>query len=252
MARITDEYVKAQKYCRPNIDASHRCIFKCPQCVRQKTLSQDQIKRSFDLEEKNFQKILDYYDYGITFCGQISDPIYHPRFLNLLKICDGQEKAVRIATVGSGKNDAWWKEAYSYGVGENAWYFGVDGIDEKSELYRIGSNFQDVWSRMKQGRDLGHVIVWQYIIFGYNEHEIDKAINIAEKEDFALLFVNTNRGFNPDSPLLRKNVDFTLTRPKEKHTEERVKKEWWGHRSKALEEWNKLPRKKMENKNDFL
>ena len=108
MSRITDEYVKMQKICRPNIDASHRCIFRCPQCIRQKISSQEQIKRSFDLEEHNFKKILDYYDYGITFCGQISDPIYHPKFLNLLKMCNGEKKAVRTATVGSGKSDAWW------------------------------------------------------------------------------------------------------------------------------------------------
>ena len=63
------------------------------------------------------------------------DPTYRPKFLELLQMCDGQGKAVRIATVGSGKPDNWWEEAYSYGVGENAWYFGVDGIDEKSELY---------------------------------------------------------------------------------------------------------------------
>ena len=59
MARITDEYVKMQKRCRPNIDASHRCIFRCPQCIRQKTSSQEQIRRSFDLEEDQFKKILD-------------------------------------------------------------------------------------------------------------------------------------------------------------------------------------------------
>jgi len=241
--RITDLYIKNQKYCRPNIDASHRCIFKCPQCIRQKNTSQEQIRRSFDLEEKNFQKILDYYTHGITFCGQISDPIYHPKFLNLLKMCDGSGRKVRIATVGSGKSDDWWNEAYSYGIGENGWWFGVDGIDEKSELYRIGSNFQDVWKRMKQGRDLGHVIVWQYIIFGYNEHEIDRAIEIAKEEDFSLLFINTNRGFNPNSPLLRKNVDFQITSPDKKHTEERLKKEWWGYQTERLHQWHRRSNK---------
>jgi hypothetical protein len=249
MSRITDEYVKMQKICRPNIDASHRCIFRCPQCIRQKISSQEQIKRSFDLEEHNFKKILDYYDYGITFCGQISDPIYHPKFLNLLKMCNGEKKAVRIATVGSGKSDAWWDEAYSYGVGENAWYFGVDGIDKKSELYRIGSNFDDVWERMKQGRDLGHVIVWQYIIFGYNEHEVDRAIEIAKREDFSLLLINTNRGFSADNPLFRKNVDFQLTRPDKKHLQDKVKKEYWGFQAQSLTDWRRiLPRIKIEDK----
>jgi hypothetical protein len=242
MTRITDEYVIHQRKVRPNIDTSHRCIFRCPQCIRQKTSSQEQIRRSFDLEEDQFKKILKYYDHGITFCGQISDPIYHPKFLNLLKMCNGQRKAIRIATVGSGKSDAWWDEAYSYGVGENAWYFGVDGIDEKSELYRVGSNFQDVWKRMKQGRDLGHTIVWQYIIFGYNEHEIDKAIEIAKEENFSLLLINTNRGFWPDNPLFRKNVDFKLTSPDKKHTQEKVKKEYWGYRAQTLSDWNRISR----------
>ena len=50
---------------------------------------------------------------------------------------------------------------------------------------------------MKQGRDAGHTIVWQYIIFGYNEHEVDSLPKIAKEEDFALLLVNTNRGFPP-------------------------------------------------------
>ena len=236
--RITNNYVEQQVWARPNLDISHRCILKCPQCIRQKISSQDQIRRSFDLEEKNFQKILDYYK-GITFCGQISDPIYHPNFLKFLEMSDG--KQVRIATNGSGQSLDWWKQAYSYGKSTNAWYFGVDGIDEKSELYRIGSNFENVWEMMKLGRDLGNVIVWQYIIFGYNEHEVDRAIEIAKEENFALLFVNTNRGFNPDNPLLRKNVDFKLTSPDKKHLQDRVKKEWIGHMSKELENWRQAP-----------
>ena len=105
-------------------------------------------------------------------------------------------------------------------------------------------NFQDVWSLMKQGRDPGHTIVWQYIIFGYNEHEVDQAIDIAKEEDFSLLLVNTNRGFNRKS-IKKKNVNFPLT-PDKKHTQERVKKEYWGHKAKSLEDWHKLPRKKME------
>jgi hypothetical protein len=248
MSRITDQYVVHQRKGRPNIDASHRCVFKCPQCIRQRTTSQEQIKRSFDLEEEQFKKILDYYHVGITFCGQISDPIYHPKFLNLLKMCSGQGKTIRIATVGSGKSDAWWDEAYSYGVGENAWYFGVDGIDEKSELYRIGSNFKEVWRRMQQGRDLGHTIVWQYIIFGFNEHEVDRAIEIAKQEDFSLLFVNTNRGFRPNNSLLRKHVDFNLTSPDKKYTQEMVKKEWWGHKADSFINWQKLQKNILLNK----
>jgi MoaA/NifB/PqqE/SkfB family radical SAM enzyme len=234
--RITDLYIKNQRKIRPNLDISHRCILRCPQCIRQKTSSQDQIRRSFDLDEKDFKKILDYYP-SITFCGQISDPIYHPNFLNFLKMCDDRGTKVRIATNGSGHPVDWWKEAFSYTRETTAWYFGVDGIDEKSEIYRIGSNFANVWEMMKLGRDMGHNIVWQYIIFGYNEHEIDRAIEIAQEEQFSIVFVNTNRGFNANHPGLRKNVDYQITKPNEKFIEERVKKEWWGHKTEPFKEW---------------
>jgi len=238
--RITDYYIEKQRFCRPNLDISHRCILRCPQCIRQKTTSQDQIRRSFDLQEQNFKKILNYYVAAVTFCGQISDPIYHPEFLDFLKMCDGSGRQVRIATNGSGHSLDWWTEAFQYGLGENAWYFGVDGIDKKSEIYRIGSNFENVWEMMKLGRDLGHVIVWQYIIFDYNEHEIDSAIEIAKDEDFSLLFVNTNRGFIANHPLLRKSVDFNIKTPDKKYLEDRVKKEWWGHRTDKKAEWDRL------------
>ena len=61
-----------------------------------------------------------------------------------------------------------------------------------------------------------------------------------------MLLINTNRGFNPDSPLLRKNVNFKLTSPDKKHLQERVKKEYWGHKTQSLETWHKLPRKRAE------
>lgn len=235
--RITDNYVKHQPWVRPNLDISHRCILRCPQCIRQKLSSQDQIRRSFDLEEKDFQKIINYY-HNIGFCGQISDPIYHPNFLKFLEMSEG--KKVRIATNGSGQSLDWWQEAYSYGVGENAWYFGVDGIDEKSELYRVGSNFENVWDMMKLGRDLGHAVVWQYIIFDFNQDDTEKALEIAKKEDFTLLFVHTNRSFRGDNFLLRKNVNPEFAKPLDKFIQDRIKKEWYAHKTEAVENWKRL------------
>lgn len=243
MGRITDLYVQNQRYARPNLDISHRCILRCPQCIRQKLTSQDQIKRSFDLETEDFAKILNYYNNSITFCGQISDPIYHPNFLDFLKMSTGKQRAIKISTNGSGKSKEWWNEAFKYGVGEIAWYFGVDGIDEKSELYRVGSNFEEVWDRMKYGRRLGHAIVWQYIIFDYNEHDVDKAVEIAKEEDFSLLLIKTNRGFETKHRPYRKNVEFKIGEPSLKNISAKIKGETWAYKSKVLEEWQRLRRR---------
>ena len=137
---LAEFYIKNQKLSSPNMDLSHRCILRCPQCLRQKVEGLPRIKRSFDIGKPEFRKILNYYDNQITFCGQISDPIYHPDFLAFLEMMDGLGKGLRIATNGTNDksgnmDDKWWEKAYSYGLGENCWYFGVDGLDKKSELY---------------------------------------------------------------------------------------------------------------------
>lgn len=239
MTRITDEYVKRQQFLNPNLDISHRCIIRCPLCIRQKMISQNKIKRSFDIEEKDFRKILDFYVKDIAFCGQISDPIYHPNFLSFLKICNDTNRQVRISTNGTGKDLKWWEEAFSYGKSNNEWWFGVDGIDNKSELYRVGSNFENVWEMMKLGKKLGNVIVWQFIIFKYNEHEIDEAIEIAKREGFALKFVKSDRVFKLNKYELRKGVKVDLLQPSTEHLSDRIKTEYWGNKTPELDSWDK-------------
>ena len=245
---LAEFYIKNQRLSSPNMDLSHRCILRCPQCLRQKVEGLPRIKRSFDIGKPEFRKILNYYENQITFCGQISDPIYHPDFLAFLEMMNGLGKGLRVATNGTNDksgnmDDKWWDKAYSYGLGENCWVFGVDGLDEKSELYRIGSNFKQVWETMKMGVQAGHPIVWQFIIFGYNEHEIEQAKEIAHKEGITLLLIKTNRGFDPRSRTLRKNVQKqyeNFQKPSEKNTVKKIKSEEYFNVTPELERWRKV------------
>ena len=244
--RYSDFYIRNQRFSSPNMDLSHRCILRCPQCLRQKVEGLPRIARSFDIDPNEFRKILSYYEHQITFCGQISDPIYHPQFLTFLEMMDGLGKGLRVATNGTntkGMDEKWWEKAYSFGVGENCWYFGVDGLDKKSELYRIGSDFEQVWETMKMGVAMGHPIVWQYIIFGYNEHEIERAKEMAEEEGITLLLINTNRGFDPRSRNLRKNVQqayANFQKPSDKYTVKKIKKETYFNVTPELTHWRKV------------
>ena len=246
MSELTDFYIRNQRFSSPNMDLSHRCILRCPQCLRQKVEGLPRIARSYDIGEPEFRKVLSFYENQITFCGQISDPIYHPKFLTLLEMMNGLGKGLRIATNGTnakGMDEKWWEKAYSYGLGENCWYFGVDGLDEKSELYRIGSNFKQVWETMKMGVQAGHPIVWQYIIFGYNEHEIERAKEMAEENGITLLLINTNRGFDPRSRTLRKNVTeayANFPKPSDKHVVKKIKKETYFNVTPELTHWRKV------------
>ena len=243
--RIADWYTHNEVWEPPNMDLSHRCILRCPQCLRQDKEGGPRIKRSYDLEVKDFQKIIDYFKHRLTFCGQISDPIYNPNFLKFLKILDGTGRRVRISTCGQsvkGRHTRkWWEEAFTYGMNENAWYFGVDGIDQKSELYRIGSDRDAIWETMRLGKSMGAVIVWQYIVFGFNEHEIERAKEMAKEEGFTLLLIKTNRGFYPQQ---RKNVRDSmkdifenLSAPSKENTVKKIKNEEYFNVTRELETW---------------
>jgi len=242
--RVSDWYAHNEVWGSPNIDSSHRCILKCPQCLRQKKEGAPRIKRAYDLETKDFKKIIDYYQHCITFCGQISDPIYNPNFLSFLKELDGSGRGVRIATCGQSIKKThtreWWEEAFTYGMNENAWYFGVDGIDEKSELYRIGSNFKEVWETMRLGKSMGVAIVWQFIIFGYNEHEIEIAKQMAIDEGFTLLLIKTNRGFDPKARNIKDNMKElyeNFPKPSAKNTVKKIKNEEYFNVTTELQTW---------------
>ena len=241
--RIADWYTHNEVWGSPNIDSSHRCILRCPQCLRQKKEGGPRIKRAYDLEPQDFQKIIDYFQHCVTFCGQISDPIYNPHFLTFLKMLDGTGRGVRIATCGESHKvhtQEWWEEAFTYGMNENAWYFGVDGIDQKSALYRIGSNFDKIWETMRLGKSMGVAIVWQYIVFGYNEHEIERAKEMAEEEGFTLLLVKTNRGFDPQARNIRdsmKDIYNNFPAPSKKNTVKKIKNEEYFNVTRELETW---------------
>ena len=134
----------------------------------------------------------------------------------------------------------WWEEAFTYGMNENAWYFGVDGIDKKSELYRIGSDRDAVWETMRLGKSMGVAIVWQYIVFGYNEHEIERAKEMAEEEGFTLLLVKTNRGFDAKARNIRssmKDIYSNFPAPSKENTVKKIKNEEYFNVTKELETW---------------
>ena len=242
--RIADWYAHNEVWGSPNIDSSHRCILRCPQCLRQKKEGGPRIKRAYDLGIKDFQKIVDYFQHCITFCGQISDPIYNPNFLEFLKILDGTGRGVRIATAGQSQRNVhtreWWEKAFTYGMNENAWYFGVDGIDKKSELYRIGSDRDAVWETMRLGKSMGAVIVWQFIVFGYNEHEIEIAKQMAADEGFTLLLIKTNRGFDPKARNIRdsmKDIYNNFPAPSKENTVKKIKNEEYFNVTESMEIW---------------
>ena len=217
MKQFYKDYVQYQYKNYINIDFSNKCILQCVYCQRQLPDSKNKIHTSRDMPFDDFQKILQVYS-SISLCGQISDPIYHPHFLKYLRYASDNNIKININTNGSGKKKQFWKEAFSipYPI---RWIFGIDGLDQKTcNLHRIGQNFHQSFKAMLLGSQSHHRIIWQFIPFQHNEHQIERAKDIAHKHNIQFMILKSNRWSNRTVVINNKHttLDWILP-PSNKH-----------------------------------
>jgi MoaA/NifB/PqqE/SkfB family radical SAM enzyme len=168
-------------------------------------------KGSGDIDIENMSKIIKKAN-SISFCGQISDPIYHPNFSDILTLCSTYNtKKFTVNTNGTRKSMDWWKKVF---IHKNIqWIFGLDGASqETANIYRINTNFEEVLSVMKLGASMGRSIIWQFIPFKHNEHEIEQVKQLASINGITLKLLLSNRWTNehpvikPPSDMYKSNV----------------------------------------------
>ena len=162
----------------------------CPRCRRQEYIDAGLSIPGHDLSILDFKKIAKFFS-RILFCGQISDPIMHPKFHDFLEIMNTEEYHVpfiTVATSASHRPILWYKKAFELNP-RAMWRFGVDGLPKESCLYRINQDGEKLFEVMKMGVSMGIRIEWQYIIFKYNENHIEEAKKMAL--DNNILFMNS-------------------------------------------------------------
>jgi MoaA/NifB/PqqE/SkfB family radical SAM enzyme len=178
-----------------NLDITYRCPLECPFCQRQRMGDdREKISRSSDMTLDDYNKILKFFK-TMNFCGQISDPIYHSEFLEILKISTtSTDKKFEIHTNGTRKKLSWWEEVFNNTDSRFVWTFGLDGTDQESaNKYRVNTKYDEVMEVMKLGASLGKNIQWQFIVFKHNEHQIEEAKKIAKENSITLRLMKSSR-----------------------------------------------------------
>jgi MoaA/NifB/PqqE/SkfB family radical SAM enzyme len=183
-----------------NIDLSHRCPLECPQCARQRHFrNHGQKVPGKDLSLDDFEKIAEYFKL-ITFCGQLSDPIHHPKFIEILEICKNKKVDTEVSTASSMKPKKWYKDAFEI-YPRARWIFGIDGLPDESHKYRVNQDGKKLFDIMVDAKNhLRTKPIWQYIIFLYNQDNIDTAIDIAKQHGLDFKIINSARWSSDDDP----------------------------------------------------
>ena len=195
-----------------SIDLSHRCALECPRCQRQFAF-RDQGKKvpGRDITMDEIKKAAKFYNY-FNFCGQLSDAVHHPQFIEILEYCNKKNIGVEIHNASSTKSKEWYIKAFK--ANKNArWVFGIDGLPEQSHNYRVHQDGVKLFNIMLEARKyLKQKPHWQYIIFGYNENNVDKAIQIAKDNNLVMILLNTSRWQSLNDPLMPKKKENVFIR----------------------------------------
>jgi len=184
-----------------NIDIGNKCGLECPRCQRQIEFTNNGLPvRGNNLTIDQFKKVVNHFE-KINFCGQLSDPIHHPQFIEFLKLTKDKKVSAHVHVASSARPKKWYIEAYK--ANPNAqWWFGIDGLPEESCLYRINQDGQKLFDMMLESKK--YLIPkprWQYIVFKYNQDNIEEAKKIAIENDITFHMLNSSRWRRSDDQI---------------------------------------------------
>jgi hypothetical protein len=96
-------------------------------------------------------------------------------------------------TAASQKNIEWYRKAFELSHTNVTWIFGLDGLKDTSMIYRVGQNSALLFDAMILGKSMGVHIVWSFIVFEHNEHQLDQAKKFAREYNISLQLVKSDR-----------------------------------------------------------
>lgn len=186
---------------RINMEITFRCPLECPRCQRSTSFTSKGKKvKGEDISVEDFTKIVKHFKY-ICFCGQVSDPCHHPKFIELLKIAWEHKCYVSVHHATAHKKIEWYKKAWAAHP-EALWYFAIDGLPKDSNIYRINQDGEYMYEVLKESvKHLHDDPIWQYIVFSYNENDVNTAATMAQKIGVRFNKLISSRWLNDDDPL---------------------------------------------------
>lgn len=196
-----------------NIDITHRCPLQCRHCQRFTSFTSKGLKvPGEDISLEKFQMILNHFDH-INFCGQVSDPVHHPKFIEILSMAHNhKDVTTSVHHASAAKPMSWYPKAFEASP-NSRWWFGIDGLPKDSHKYRTNQDGEKLFEVVKiAAKILKQKPVWQYIVFSYNENDINEAHQLAMNIGADFTIINSSRWTGENDPLRPKTPEYSLQR----------------------------------------
>lgn len=197
------------------LEITNRCNLACPRCARTDFIETfPKYWQTHDLSLDDFQKFIDPILKEIEifeFKGTKGDPIFHPNFIDWIKWAKAINKKVHIHTNGqSGK--VLWSKLKNILTQDDKIILGIDGLPNNFMKYRINANWKNIEACIEELKNVT-TLIWQFIIFSYNQDDITQAKQLSEELGFSkFITMNSNRWLDNNDWL---KPEQALSRPTE-------------------------------------
>jgi len=200
-----------------HLEITEKCNLACLMCdrnqnggdvnpyLKDRELTFDIIRKTFPLSHIKKLK-------RVYMCGNYGDPILASDTMRILKYfreCNDSIK-LGVMTNGCSKPRLWWEELARI---VDTVRFGIDGLEDTHKIYRQGAIWELIIRNVKAYIDAGGYAIWDYLVFGHNEHQIEEARKLSEKLGFKEFVVKKTGRFFSNIKLEGKDKHLTLTKP---------------------------------------
>lgn len=168
------------------LELSSLCNAKCSACMRTML---DKFERPYYKGNLNMNDLQNWFDSlemkntKIKMCGVLGDPMINPELEDILFyfLFEKNVREIEMSTNGGTRSLEFWKKLGLLSKNSNKRFYihwAIDGATRND--YRENVNLERVWQNVNAYHSTGGHSIWQYIIFDYNEHEVELARSMAK------------------------------------------------------------------------
>tara|TARA_B100000809_G_scaffold254120_1_gene290934 strand:+ start:1089 stop:2069 length:981 start_codon:yes stop_codon:yes gene_type:complete len=188
------------------IETTGICNAECPSCTRFDFLP-DKLEMfhkkhilpktilDVDAFTNNLCNIINKDSVQINFEGSFSDPLTHPRILELVKsACSIENAGVSVKTNGSLRNKKLYIElAKHLNTRHRQMFFSIDGLGERNAIYRRKTNWDKIMSNAQAFIEASGIATWKAVHFEQHEKDYDEMKKLSTSMGFESFLVHSNR-----------------------------------------------------------
>ena len=109
---------------------------------------------------------------------------YHSKFLELCQKFKDNNCSLHVHTNGSAKTKAWWEKLNKILTKDDCITFAIDGLEDTNHLYRKNAKWNSVMTAIETLKDREFKMIWQFIPFKHNQHQIAQASKMSKELSF--------------------------------------------------------------------